>query len=81
MNKFSTADGKSPLIVAAEHGYDEIVSQLLEHPEVKVNKRDWEGETPLYAAASHNHTEVVKALLDQPTVDVNKWPKGKAYNG
>lgn len=61
--------GDSPLFIAAQLGYDEVVKELLEH-NPNVNAKNNFGRTPLLAAAYQGHVEVVKLLLEKGA-DVN----------
>ena len=53
-------DGKTPLMVASENGYADIVKLLIENGAF-VNQRDADGETPLILA---RNADVVQVLLD-----------------
>jgi len=55
--------GATPLHVAAEYGYSEIVEVLLEHG-ADPNIRDKYGETPLHVAAAFGNSKVVEVLLE-----------------
>jgi len=56
--------GATPLHVAAEYGYSEIVEVLLEHG-VDPNIRDKYGDTPLHYAAVFGNSKVVEVLLER----------------
>ena len=55
--------GATPLHVAAEYGYSEIVEVLLEHGATP-NIRDKDGRTPLHYAAMFGNSKVVEVLLE-----------------
>ncbi len=57
-----TADGATPLYLAAQNDHVEIVKMLLEK-EADVNKVRANGATPLFIAAQNGHVEVVKIVL------------------
>jgi ankyrin repeat protein len=59
-----TKDGTTALIVAARHGYREVVWALLDKG-AEVNARDNQGATALILAAENGYGEVVQALLDK----------------
>jgi ankyrin repeat protein len=64
---------ETPLSIASEEGYTEIVELLLAIPGVDVNKGvEYYNISPLFQASSKGHTEVVKLLLARPDIDVNK---------
>ena len=57
---------------AADIGDAELVSELMENPEVNVNHRDPQLQTSaLLRASTLGHTQVVTALLRRPQIDVN----------
>ena len=57
--------GHTPLHVAAEGGFDEIVALLLEKPEIDVNSANsLLGDSALHLAVIYGHKTVVKLLLD-----------------
>jgi len=55
--------GATPLHVAAEYGYSEIVEVLLEHGAAP-NIREKYGDTPLHYAAMFGNSKVVEVLLE-----------------
>ncbi len=59
-------DDVTPLIMAAQKGYTEVVSLLLEH-HAQVDFSIDNDYTPLFMAAGKGHTEVVRLLLQGPT--------------
>ena len=64
-NSVNMADhkGKTPLHQAAKHGYEGVVTLLLQ-ANAKVDARTRKGQTPLLYAARWNNPTVVKLLLD-----------------
>ena len=56
---------KTPLIVAASRGHENMVKLLLDTGKVNTNHRDINGKTALMSAAEQGHTAVVKLLLDR----------------
>jgi len=65
-------DGWSPLLVASSEGHPEIVSVLLDVPNIDVNLADSVGTTPLYAACHQNNLDVVKLLVRARGINVNQ---------
>ena len=82
----STAEGGTPLHVAADRGYLGIVKFLLRHGANPNMKNDY-GNTPLHFAALYGHPEVVKLLIKHgadPNIKNNYgWTPlhDAAYNG
>ncbi len=61
--------GKTPLHFAAEKGYIDIVTLLLEKYECTLNENyDEFGNTPLHCAAEYGHYEVVQLLIQKGAV-------------
>ncbi|QIV95959.1 ankyrin repeat protein [Allofrancisella inopinata] len=60
------------LYIACRNGHTEIVSKLLKHGGIDVNKYTKKGVTPLYIACQKGHTEIVIELLRHPEIEVNK---------
>ncbi|XP_077067659.1 ankyrin repeat domain-containing protein 27 isoform X2 [Siphateles boraxobius] len=58
-----SADGFSPLHVAALHGHTALVSLFTRHG-ANVNARNTQSATPLHLACQNSHTQVVCALLE-----------------
>ena len=52
-------------------GSCEVVSVLLSHPDINVNKKDTRGRTPFGVAHMHGGKEVMKVLLEDSRVDIN----------
>lgn len=66
--------GRSALMMATKCGYTEIVKQLLEQKDLRVNLRNFRGNSALLLAAWNNYLEVVKLLLTNtfvPNINVN----------
>ncbi|CAH2209354.1 Ankyrin repeat domain protein [Wolbachia endosymbiont of Culex quinquefasciatus JHB] len=62
---------KTPLHLAAENGYKEVVDALLEKDEIRINEQeDKEGWTPLHLALIIGHADVVYSLV-RNGADVN----------
>lgn len=63
-------DGATPLFIAAEHGYLDVVKRLVSYfptPQTKkryVNIPDNDGRTPLHQASANGYSSVVAYLLD-----------------
>ena len=55
---------KSPLILAAEKGYTEIVKMLLDDKKTNLNQQDGIGQTALMLAIKKGHAQIAKMLLD-----------------
>jgi len=62
-------NGYTPLLIACEKGYDEIVKVLLGHPRIEVNATNEQGWTPLNVAIMRGKVEVVRRLLADERVD------------
>ncbi|XP_051739522.1 ankyrin repeat domain-containing protein 27 isoform X2 [Ctenopharyngodon idella] len=59
----SSADGFTPLHVAALHGHTALVS-LFTHHSANINARNNQSATPLHLACQNSHIQVVSALLE-----------------
>ncbi|KAK6356002.1 hypothetical protein TWF718_000375 [Orbilia javanica] len=55
--------GRTPLIVAAEEGRDDVVRFLIER-EANINAKDWDGSTALMSAASKNRMGIFRLLIN-----------------
>ncbi|KAF8250995.1 ankyrin, partial [Wilcoxina mikolae CBS 423.85] len=71
------SDGRSPLTVATEHGYENLVELLLQRDDVNVNIKDnlvhpEHSCTPLCWAAWNGHEGVVRILLLRSDLVKNK---------
>lgn len=68
--------GSTALHVAVRMELDDIVSILLEHPDIDVNSKEPNGNTPLLVALSEDdyfsqRQNIVKQLIANPSVNVN----------
>lgn len=63
---------KTPLCIAAEEGFPDILALLLAHPEIDVNRTDTCGKTPLVLAPYQGHLDVVTLLLPHPDIGGNR---------
>lgn len=64
--------GRTPLMIAAEHGYTDVVNYLLTfypHRLKGVHYESKDGSTALNLACNNNHIEIVKSLCMVPSVD------------
>ncbi|XP_041966850.1 ankyrin repeat domain-containing protein 27 isoform X3 [Alosa sapidissima] len=59
----SSADGFTPLHVAALHGRGALVSLLTRHG-ANINARNSQGATPLHLACQNSHAQVIASLLE-----------------
>ena len=64
-------NGIKALHIAAGTGHQEMVSLLLQQPDIELNPKTQNTWTPLHLAAFHGHHEVVALLLQQPGIDTN----------
>ena len=65
-------NGENALLVAVEYGNLELVTVLLQHPEIDTNiiKRGTQGSS-LYIASERGFNEIVRQLLQQSQIEVN----------
>ncbi len=77
VNKAMT-DGTTPLFIACENGYLNIVERLLAVPGINVNKAMTDGTTPLYVSCDKGYLNIIERLLAVPRIDVNKSNKNNA---
>ena len=56
---------------AAYRGHQDIVEELLKHPEIDVNLAQTGAAPPLYLAAARGHVDVVRLLLGARGINVN----------
>lgn len=54
---------RSPLTIASEHGFVEVVEVLLKYGAIPSANREWEGRTPLHWAAQFGHANLIDKLL------------------
>ena len=64
--------GDTALVSACWQGREGVVSVLLRHAHVDVNKANLEGISPIIAACANGHAALVRLLVGDPRVDVNK---------
>jgi hypothetical protein len=62
VNYQNSDDGKTPLIIASEHGHNEIVKALI-FANCNINIQDMNGLTALMIACQKDHVRVVETLL------------------
>lgn len=55
------ADGDTPLHLAAQEDYSELMAALIEAG-AKIDSRCWDGATRLHSAASAGHIDIVREL-------------------
>ena len=72
INVNQVVNGENALLVATELGSLEVVTMLLDHPEIDTNvvKRGDQGN-PLYIASERGFDKIVKQLLVQSQIEVN----------
>ena len=71
-------NNKTPLHIAAEGGFLDVLNLLLSQPDIDVNASDLCSQTPLHLAAVFGRTFSVRLLLSHPKINVNcrdKWGK------
>lgn len=61
-------DGKTPLHIACESNYEEIVSYLLGREGIRVNDQTESGETPLLIAANRANVPILRMLLQRKDI-------------
>ena len=69
---------KSPLMIASQLGYVDIVRKLLTYG-ARINATSKTGWSSLLSACLHGHAEVVEALLEAKDVDVNLCKRDSGY--
>lgn len=57
------ADGKTPIMLAAENGHDDVVGDLLTNPDVSFKDTDHLGRGILHLAASKGQIKVITVLI------------------
>ena len=70
-NQRLNESGIKALHIVASRGHQEMVSLLLQQPDIELNPKTQNTWTPLHLAAFHGHHEVVALLLQQPGIDTN----------
>lgn len=76
VNKREEEYNATPLLIAAEHGYFDVVERLLKVPDIDINARTNDGTTPLFMAAEYGHFDIVKLLLEAKADLNNKLEDG-----
>ena len=71
-NQAETNDGRAPLSLAAERGYEGVVKMLLERADINPNQETKYGPTPLSLAAEKGNEGVVKMLLEREDLNPNQ---------
>ncbi len=66
-----TFNGDTPLSVAAQKGYFNVVKCLAKSGKTEINQLNTEGKTPLFSAVEYGHFDVVKCLIEEGA-DVNQ---------
>ena len=62
---------RTPLIIAVEKNFVDIIELLLEHENIDVNIKNNYNQTPLIIAVEKNFVDIVKLLLGHNNIDVN----------
>ncbi|XP_033163555.1 rabankyrin-5 isoform X2 [Drosophila mauritiana] len=74
------AESKSPLHVAIESQYDEIISILLCHPDIDLKLRDKSGNTPFATALDFRNHNAAQRILDRfPTAAEQMDIRGRNF--
>ncbi|XP_077980292.1 transient receptor potential cation channel subfamily A member 1-like isoform X2 [Glandiceps talaboti] len=68
-------DGRTPLLLAAEEGYDKVVRQLLKNG-ADISSKDENRRTPLALAATEGHRDTVKVLVENHA-EIDVFDKNK----
>ncbi len=68
----ATPNGATPLYIASQKGYTEIVKLLVSDSRTDINKATQDGATPLNIASYKGYTEIVKLLVSDSRTDINK---------
>ncbi len=63
-NASRTFDGATPLIVAAQEGFLDIVQELLEIPQLNVNAQDQQGQTALYVSVKRGQRSIILEIIE-----------------
>ena len=64
--------GCTPLFMAAQHGFEEVVHELMSVKDIDIEKANDQGVTPLSIAANDGHRDVVLKMLASGDIDVNQ---------
>ena len=59
------AEGKTPVHVAIQNQHSQIISLLLCHPNIDLNKRDKKGLTPFATALTFRNNKAAQAILER----------------
>jgi len=70
-------DQETPLHVAADEGYYQVVQLLVKEGKINVNRRDVDGDTALHEAADEGHLAIVKFLVENGADPSIKNKKGR----
>jgi len=65
-----TANGDTPLMIAAERGHVDFVKTLPANPTININEVDVDGHTALCRAVSAGQMDAVQSLLEAPNINV-----------
>jgi len=60
--------GQTPLLIAAQEGYEDVVKILLEQEEVNPSKADNDGQAPLMHVAKNSHRRMIDLLQPRGAV-------------
>ena len=63
LEKSCNTDGKTPLHIACEYGYLEILKVFLKDKKCEINVQNRDGNTPLHIACYKKSLEIVRLLL------------------
>ncbi|ETS77830.1 hypothetical protein PFICI_09892 [Pestalotiopsis fici W106-1] len=64
-------EGSTPLHIASDYNYLNIVNKLLSQNELIVNAQNNEKETPLHLVCKKGHLDVVQRLIGCPGIELN----------
>ena len=67
----SEETGSTPLIAAIIGNHMEIITRLLNHPAINVNKTDKDGWTALHHACFQNRPRIVEMICSTSKVNIN----------